>query len=224
MEKKTKRYIILQRYNKKMDIDYYTYKRESVKLGFIKTSKTELIEILKAWLMISAAFGIVMGGFSLTQQFLITLVLAAFTAGVGFLLHELAHKLVAQRYGAWAEFRSFDQMLILAVIMSFFGFVFAAPGAVFIHGKIDARKNGIISLAGPMTNLVLSFLFLLAKIFTPFWPVFLNYGFLINGWLGVFNMIPFGNFDGRKIMVWSKPAFYGTLIAGVLLLFAGYLV
>jgi len=108
--------------------------------------------------------------------------------------------------------------------MSFFGFVFAAPGAVFIHGKIDARKNGIISLAGPMTNLVLSFLFLLAKIFTPFWPVFLNYGFLINGWLGVFNMIPFGNFDGRKIMVWSKPAFYGTLIAGVLLLFAGYLV
>jgi len=206
-----------------MDIDYYNYKKESLKLGFIKTSKTELIEILKAWLMISAAFGIVMGGFSLTQQFIVTLVLAAFTAGMGFLLHELAHKLVAQRYGAWAEFRSFDQMLILAVIMSFFGFVFAAPGAVFIHGKIDAGKNGIISLAGPMANFVLSFLFLLAKIFTPFWPVFLDYGFLINGWLGVFNMIPIGNFDGRKILVWSKPAFYSMVIVGVFLIFAGYL-
>jgi Zn-dependent protease len=200
--------------------NYYIHK--PIKIGPISTSNIEITEILKAWLLVSLAFGIVMAGFSLTKEFALALVVAAFTVGMGFLLHELAHKLVAQQYGAFAEFRAFDQMLILAVVMSFFGFVFVAPGAVFIHAHLNKTKNGIVSLAGPLTNLVLALLFFSFKIFFPFWPQFIEYGFLINAWLALFNLVPFFNFDGQKILSWSKGAYFSMLVICGFLVFAGY--
>ena len=85
---------------------------------------------------------------------------------VCFLLHEMGHKYAAQRYGAWAEYRMFPMGLGLCLLMSFFGFLFAAPGAVMIAGYIDNKRNGVISMAGPIVNLVLGALFILALFFT----------------------------------------------------------
>ena len=89
-------------------------------------SEKEMHDLLKAWIAISVAFGIVLnGGFSISSKFFYTFLISALTVGIGFLLHEMGHRTVARHYGCFAEFRSFDSMLILAIIMSFFGFVFA---------------------------------------------------------------------------------------------------
>ena len=147
-------------------------------------------------------------------NFILAFILSALTVGVGFLLHELAHKFVAQKYRCWAEFRAFDQMLFLAILMSFFGVIFAAPGAVMISGHVNKERNGKISAAGPLTNFVLALLFLILATL----PLHLfiknigSYGFIINAWLGLFNMIPFGNFDGVKILRWNKVV-YGVMVA-----------
>src|SRR5881397_3168387 len=77
----------------------------------------------------------------------------------GFLLHELMHKAVAQRYGAWAEFRSNRMGLLFAVVTGLFGIVFAAPGAVYIAGPLSREQNGRVSIAGPLTNFVLGLAF-----------------------------------------------------------------
>lgn len=195
-----------------------------MKIGNISTSKRELIDITKAWLIISLAFTFVFSGASLlsgnfsfaalgSSQFWILFVVALFTAGIGFLLHELAHKVVAQRYGCVAEFRSFDEMLYLALGLAVvIGFLFAAPGAVMISGMITRKENGIISMAGPMTNYVLGALFFgLAFAIPPLAFIFLI-GFSVNMWLGLFNMIPFGNFDGVKIFYWDKIV-WGAMVA-----------
>ena len=78
------------------------------------------------------------------------------------MLHELAHKFVAIHYGFWAEYKLWVQGLILAVVISVISnFIFAAPGAVYIHGEyISDEQNGKISLAGPLTNIVLALIFL----------------------------------------------------------------
>src|SRR3989338_1249895 len=95
---------------------------KQIQIGKIKTSSLELTDIAKAWLAISFAFAVVLGGFSLSSErvygifslvFLQFFLMALLTAGLGFLLHELAHKFVAQRYGCVAEFRAFDQMIYL---------------------------------------------------------------------------------------------------------------
>ncbi|MBI2656154.1 metalloprotease [Candidatus Woesearchaeota archaeon] len=190
------------------------YTRHQIKLGSISTSETELKDILKAWIAISVAFAVVLSSSVISSAFYTKFVIASLTVGLGFLLHELGHKIAAQRYGCFAEFRSFDSMLILAIAMSFFGFIFAAPGAVMISGRMSRRKNGVISAAGPAINLVLA-LFFLALIFAQLPKMFKEaayYGFLINSWLALFNMIPFWLFDGQKILKWSKLA-YASIVA-----------
>ncbi|MCX6707928.1 MAG: hypothetical protein NT001_07415, partial [Candidatus Woesearchaeota archaeon] len=46
-----------------------------------------------------------------------------------------------------------------------------------------------------------------------------QYGLLINSWLGLFNMIPIGNFDGKKILRWNKGVYALVVVAAVILLF-----
>jgi len=156
--------------------------------------------------------------------FLISFVIAAITVGTGFLFHELGHKIIAQRFGCFAEFRAYYQMLFFAVLISFAGFVFAAPGAVMISGHPTKKQNGIISLSGPLVNLVFAYIFfILLSVFAiinpnPFLITLFSYGYLINIWLALFNLLPFGNFDGRKILHWNKTA-YGITIGFAALMF-----
>ncbi len=176
----------------------------------ITTSRRELIDITKAWLAISLAFAIVMQGLKFNISFLIAFLISAFTVGAGFIVHEFSHKIIAQKYRCWAEFRSDDKMLLFAMVFSLIGFVFAAPGAVMIRGHINKAQNGKISAAGPASNLVVALVFL--ALFTtpnPWFKVIGMYGFRINTWLALFNMIPIGIFDGVKIWRWSKPAYLG---------------
>tara|TARA_Y100000034_G_C6670953_1_gene294553 strand:+ start:77 stop:646 length:570 start_codon:yes stop_codon:yes gene_type:complete len=186
----------------------------------IKTSKTEIIDITKSWLIISLAFTIVWFGFNLNLQFLFVYIIAASTAGLGFLLHELAHKLVAQKYGCVAEYRSYDQMLLFALAMSLFGFLFAAPGAVMISGMITRKENGLISAAGPMTNFILAIIFGILAFIIPSWRSALGIGMQINAWLGIFNMIPIWNFDGKKIWAWNPAAWVGMVALGIILMWS----
>ncbi len=189
----------------------------------IKTSRTEIIDISKALACVAIIFAVLNTGVRLldpstfsvfaTSQFWLVVVISVFTAGIGFVLHELAHKLVAQRYGCVAEFRAFDQMLLLALGLALLlGFTFIAPGAVMISGNITRKENGIVSMAGPMTNYVLAMIFLGLAFAIPSWASFFAIGFGINTWLGLFNMIPFGNFDGIKIFYWNKVV-WGAMVA-----------
>ena len=170
----------------------------------LTTSKKEITDLLKAWIAISIAFGIILKDSIGFEQ---ALLVAAFSVGIGFLLHEFAHKVAAQHYKCFAEFRSFDSMLLLAIAMSFLGFVFIAPGAVMIQGFVDYRKNGIISAVGPITNLILAIIFL-GLLFFQIFPLISQYGFIINSWLALFNMIPVWNFDGKKILAWNKYVYF----------------
>ena len=187
----------------------------------MKFSAIEKRDLVKAWLVIALAFAIVLnGGIGLGPDFFVMVVFSGITVGFGFLLHELAHKFVAQKYGCWAEFRAFNNMLGLALICSFFGFVFAAPGAVMIRGHYVSRKQmGLTAAAGPITNYVLALLFLgLAFTGGEFLRTLGGYGFMINAWLGLFNMIPFGMFDGKKILDLNAWLYGGMVAVGFILM------
>ncbi len=185
----------------------------------MRFSDDEIAQLLKAWAAISFAFAVALGG-GITNRFVQNFVLAALTVGVAFLLHEMAHKFVAQKFGCWAEFRSFDLGLLLAVVMSFTGFIFAAPGAVMIAGLVTTEENGKIAVAGPIINIILALLFLGLGQFVLI-PVaggdlvrtFVAYGYQINAWLALFNLFPFGPLDGTKVLNWSTRVW--LLFAGV---------
>ena len=207
-----------------------------------RTSETEIKHLLFAWLAISLAFTILFERTLTRPHSLTFLALAsALTVGLGFVLHELAHKIVAQRYGSWSEFRAEPLMLLFAILMAFAGFVFAAPGAVVIFNPYLTREqSGKIAVAGPLTNVALSFAFLTLSLLTSFSTPAHSFvaegasfvadfasqigeiGSKINGWLALFNMIPFGFFDGRKVFVWSKQAFAFATCSAILALLLSY--
>jgi Zn-dependent protease len=131
--------------------------------------------------------------------------------GSGFVLHELAHKIVAQRYGHWAEFRAQFTGLIISLLLAMgIGVLAAAPGAVVIQGQVTRRENGIISLVGPGTNLLIgaiAFPFALAVNPDAPLPRMMALVATANGGLCLLNLLPFGQLDGRKVLRWSKVAY-----------------
>jgi len=186
--------------------------------GEIRFSRKELLDLFVAWIALGVAFLIFLNR-DLLRSLLRTqtappgavataFALSLSTVGVGFLLHELGHKVVAVRFGQVAEFRADYGMLFLAVVAAMAGFLFAAPGAVHHRGRITRRQNGLIALAGPVVNVVLAVLFLgLAVATGGFFGDLGRLGFLVNAFLGAFNMIPFGALDGRTVLDWSVSAF-----------------
>jgi len=191
----------------------------------MRFSEIEIEHLLKAWIAVSLAFAILLsGGQILSKEFGSMLIISGITVGAGFLLHEMGHKYVAQKYNCFAEFRAFNGMLILAIFMSFLGFIFLAPGAVMIQGYVTREKNGKISVAGPLVNIGLALIFLALSSITLFLTIpnlladLFKYGVLINAWLAVFNMLPILNLDGKKVLKWNKTVYFLTLIAAVIIL------
>ncbi|MCQ1539100.1 peptidase M50 [Methanocalculus taiwanensis] len=197
-----------------------------------RISERERKDLGIAWLALALAFTLALvGGFSATGVHLGTaalfFLLSLITVGVGFVLHELAHKFTAMRYGYWAEFQKDNQMLLVAVaIAALVGVVFAAPGATMIYGPtLSKRENGLISVAGPVTNLLLAIpfglLFIAGTMFGLGWFVMLvgAVGVKINAMLAAFNMLPFGPLDGKKVLAWNPLIFIVVIAVSFALLF-----
>ncbi|QLK25196.1 metalloprotease [Natrinema zhouii] len=203
-------------------MSYRTERDTDPKLTF---SGTELRDLAVAWLTLSAAFALLFepihrgGNIAL---FVEMVVLSLVTVGMGFLLHELAHKVVAIEHGQIAEFRADYQMLFLAIMGALVGFLFAAPGAVYHRGSVTQRENGLIALAGPVTNHLLALLFLPLMILPGMLGVIGQMGVWINLILAAFNMIPFGPLDGKSVLQWHKGVFALVFVPSVVL--AGFVI
>ena len=132
---------------------------------------------------------------------LLSLAILSIAFMLSFLLHELAHKFSAQHFNLWAEFRLTLQGALITLISMFLPFKIIAPGAVMIAGSATRETVGKTSLAGPVTNIILSILCIMIAAVGP--SLFLIVAF-INAFLAVFNLIPFGIMDGLKVFRWNK--------------------
>ena len=219
-----------------------------------KLSPFEKKDLVIAWLALAVAFtlgasgilAVFMEGFSILspEKMLLTFVISLITVGLSFVLHELAHKFAAIKFGYWAEFRKSAQMLVIAVAVAVItGIVFAAPGATLINTagrQMTKRENGIISISGPLVNIILIIPFAVIMFvgvflggveavagglfFNPFTLAgFLFYlgmiGCQINAMLAFFNMLPVGPLDGKKILAWKPAIFVVVLLITLLLVY-----
>jgi Zn-dependent protease len=154
------------------------------------------------------------------------------TVGVGFVAHELMHKFVANHYGAKAFYKAWPEGLLLMFAVSLITggrFLFAAPGAVYIYSYyLGRRENGIISLAGPLTNFVLAIVFLLVSVAvglgdTPNATMLADslfyFGVGVNLQLAFFNLLPIPPLDGSKVAAWNFPLWALLMVIMLILLF-----
>lgn len=210
-----------------------------IRVRGIRFSSDELRDLAVAWGALGVAFSVFI--FVATGRSVFPNITAAvfsplfgrvfavslLTVGIGFLLHELAHKIVAVRFGQVASFKADYKMLALCIGAAFAGFLFAAPGAVYHRGRITPRQSGLVSVAGPLTNVALVGAFLPFVFLPGFFGQVGQLGVLVNAFLAAFNMIPFGPLDGKTVLSWNKLVFAAVLAGSVLLavgsvLFVGF--
>jgi len=218
-------------------IDDYTEKRKDVLLGKghnvgnessgilnlisravrIKSSKTELLHLSVAALLVTSV-GLSLNNYRYISWQFLAIFLSAF------LVHELAHKFLAQFYGSWAEFRAQTYGLIVTAIsaLPIMPFKFIAPGAVMV-GLSDKNRFGRVAFIGPLTNLIMGFVLLtLSSYYYPYHP-YLAAGASFNGWIALFNLLPFGVLDGQKIFEWNKVVWGLTMAIAMGLFILGYM-
>ncbi|MDI3482701.1 MAG: hypothetical protein PWQ88_572 [Candidatus Methanomethylophilaceae archaeon] len=208
--------------------DPYDMPYRSSGISRVRFSERELRDIAISVAVLTLAFTLVFIRWyplysDFVTNFLVWLGICLAIVLSGFVLHELGHKFAAQHYGAWAEYRMFPQGLILALLISLLGVLFAAPGAVYIRGMIDRRQNGIISLAGPGVNLIIGAVSLLLALTLSGTAGFVMYMLArINLILAVFNLIPFPPLDGSKILKWNPLVFTLAFVSGIVMFLLAY--
>jgi len=201
--------------------------------------KQEIKELIIADLALTLAFSLVMiggiGGLTYSLSiFLYFIPISFIGVSLSFILHEMMHKFTAEKYGAIAGFRTSPYGLAITLLTSFFGFLFGIPGATMIYtNSFTRREDGIVSLAGPLTNFTIFIFSLIIGLilfphflpnvlltFSPntvyklsFIQNILNMILFISIVVAFFNMLPIFPLDGSKILRWSKPIYFATLLA-----------
>ncbi|MHA1265795.1 MAG: AN1-type zinc finger domain-containing protein [Candidatus Helarchaeota archaeon] len=139
-------------------------------------------------------------------------------ATLAFLLHEFGHKFMGIRLGNWSEFRLIKIFAILTAfsIIPLNPLKIVCPGAVQVTGDTKTENMGKIAIAGPIVNLIQAGIFLLLAglLFVQgdtIFNIFIIAAYL-NAFLGVFNLIPIGPLDGRKVIRWDKLYYILVLI------------
>ncbi|MHA1972423.1 MAG: M50 family metallopeptidase [Candidatus Hodarchaeales archaeon] len=160
-----------------------------------------------------------------------SLIIYLLVLGVSFFTHELFHKFTAIHFGAKAYFRLSKEGLFITLLSVLIGMPILAVGAVFWWGEATASPGirGRVSAAGPISNLILTGIFLIIEgigIFMLSTELYMlgfslwfigSTGVWLNVFLGFFNLLPIGVLDGAKVLAWD-PKIWISLIGSFILI------
>lgn len=201
-----------------------------------KIDREERKDLMIGCLALALAFTLVFirGGWDSWTDLVFIFIVSVVTVGLAFILHEMAHKFTAMKFGYYAAFRKDNGMLLMGVALAaLVGVVFAAPGATVIYAQpgreMTKKENGLISVAGPVVNLCLGVIFfaiLIAGFSLQTVPVIIlgTMGLSVNGMIAFFNMLPISVLDGKKVLAWNPVIFAVVIILslGMILFATGY--
>ena len=175
-----------------------------------------------------------------------TMVATLLAVLIAITFHETAHGYVAYRLGdptaknqgrlTLNPLAHMDPIGALMMFVAGFGWATPVPVNPFFFNGDRNKGMMLVSVAGPLTNLLLAFIayFIYAACdgfwYIPFLNVFITKMILLNVYLAIFNLIPIPPLDGSKILAGFLPremAYkflntveqYGFLILMVLIIF-----
>jgi len=147
---------------------------------------------------------------------------------VAMAVHEFVQRKVAKRFGCSAAYEMWLPGVVFSLLMVLAGVKLIIVGGTAVvaykfsrwgmrerHASFD--EVGIISMAGPVANLVLATA-LKAFAGPVGWAAAAGYLSDINTWLAVYNLIPLKQLDGGGLLMWSHTHWLFMMIWAALLL------
>jgi len=145
--------------------------------------------------------------------------------GPAIVLHEFGHKIAAIALGFPSRFHGIltgggivwiGAVVGLVMRLASLPFIFLIPGYVApayegAWAGISAGQMSFIAVMGPVVNLALclTFFIILKLNKWPKYARFFHISMVINGFLFVLNMLPFGPLDGAKVFSGLKTVIFG---------------
>lgn len=157
------------------------------------------------------------------QLFLMAIIVLILPLLVSIAIHEAAHGFVAYKFGdptpkitGRLTLNPFKHLDLLGTILLFtIGIGWAKPVLINPLNINNKTKEMLVALAGPLSNFLLGFIFILLTVFmvkyTPptsfnrFIVEMFNNVVKINFILAFFNLIPIPPLDGSRIVSWLLP-------------------
>lgn len=167
----------------------------------------ELLSLIIATLVVALAFS-----FPYTFQGTVT---ALLIASLVYMPHELAHKFTAHFSGFHATFKLHWPGLVITLLsaLPYMPFRLVFPGYVAVEGiGSNAKTEGKIAAAGPLTNLALCFPLALL-------PSFYSRELLFaSALVSTLNLLPLHPLDGSKIIKWNIGLWALLIIISIILI------
>lgn len=184
-------------------------------LGF---SSQEIAVAVIGALLLGGAFAYVKGALFALESLTLLIVVAGFTAVV----HEIAHRYMAYRYKAKAEYKFWDAGVVALVITSLIGQPFATPARTIVDeaDKLESKARGYIYLSGPLASVLLALAFLGLFVYGGGLSSIGKDGFKICMMACVYQMMPIAPMEGRLVFGWSKLG-WGIVFLPALVLYLG---
>jgi Zn-dependent protease len=203
----------------------------------------ELQDLAIADIALTLAFTIAISGgmraLASPALFIYLLPISFVAVTLSFVLHELMHKFVAQRFGAVAAFTRSDNGIMITLATSLVGFLIGLPGATVIYSsRFTREEEAYVSLAGPLTNFAVFAIFVVAGSYifpsfvqsipyifnssalfsAPYLQSVMSFTVFISIYLAFFNMLPLYPMDGSKVLKWNKYVYLATMAIILVLL------
>ncbi len=186
----------------------------------------------------SIVIALVFGSSELYHGSYMKFLLVSLIAIIAVIPHELAHRWSARRLGCYSRYVLSPIGLILTLITAipFIPIKVIMPGFTLVVSPyqdpyINKRINGIVSIAGPITNLVFASvsLFTLALLIRQGLINTLSFYFLynntlINSWVALFNLLPIPPLDGSKIIRWKPLLWVISFVLSIMMLGATFFI
>ncbi len=137
---------------------------------------------------------------------------AAMITAPAVVLHELAHKFVAMSFGAQATLHAPYTMYAIVILLKLMRFpLLFFIGGYVSHTPLPALQSAFVSIAGPLTNLLLWLAALAVVKYKlvdrKYYKIIVPMG-KINMFLCIFNMLPIPGFDGYNFFAALFSVFF----------------
>ncbi|MDD1696471.1 MAG: PEGA domain-containing protein [Methanoregula sp.] len=138
---------------------------------------------------------------------LVPVVIFVFVGGITTILHDLAHKYGAYRYGCITEYKVWGLGTVTMLSTAWlFGNAFAKPSRTLIRSEKNLlpEEAAFIKLAGPLMSMGVAIVSLFLIPLGGLFAILGSAGFSMNLLNSVFSLVPVKPNDGVEIYAWNK--------------------
>jgi len=174
----------------------------------------EIVDLLISWGVLTVVFS----WRDIVSGVIASLPIYGLAVLLSFVIHELAHRNVARKLGAYSYYQAWYSGLLMALLICAISggrFTIAAPGAVVVEST-NTRISGIIALWGPLANAIMALcmypLYRLCYSITIYALIIGN----VNALLALFNALPIPPLDGYKVLRYSPKQWLCLFTTSVL--------